>query len=132
MATAFKLDEVPEIDWDEAERFDLSRDDIEAATDLQQLANWFNGLYRRSVEMKAFCEAYRETEIDDERWFRRLAGALAYCKIGMKWVERRILLLGGTPPYCPADPRGRQIHILQEKVAKLQRRVDEIEAEASK
>jgi hypothetical protein len=105
----------------------LTRDAIEGCTDLEQLGAWFEEELQRAVEMKAFLEAFRDADINDEIWFRRTAGALAYSKIGARWIERRILLLGGEPRYWPTDPRARQLRILNEKVEKLNNRVRELE-----
>lgn len=93
---------------------------IAACGDLDQLAGWFVELERKAVHIKAFIDAFNDADIDDEDWFRRAAGALAFANIHRRHVERRILLLGATPPYPPTDPRAREMRSLREKVQRLE------------
>lgn len=102
----------------------VTRDEIESCSDLETLSDWFRGHDERELEMHSFLDAFRAAEVDDEPWFRRTAGALAYAKIGKRWIERRILILGGEPPYQPTDPRARQLRILNGKVAKLEGQIE--------
>jgi hypothetical protein len=103
-----------------------SREEIDGCSDLETLSEWFLASDQRELHIRSFLEAMRTAEIDDETWFRRTGGALAYCVIGKRWIERRILILGGEPPYAPTDPRARALRVLNEKVAKLERRVAEL------
>lgn len=106
-----------------------TREEIEACSDVDTLRDWFLDSDRRELDIRSFLDAFRSAEIDDETWFRRTGGALAYCVIGKRWIERRILQLGGEVPYYPTDPRARQLRILTEKLVKLNNRVEELERE---
>jgi hypothetical protein len=106
-----------------------SREEIDACNDLEALSEWFVDCDRRELDISNHLYACRQAEIDDENWFRRSAGALAYSRIAKVWIERRILTLGGVPPYFPTDPRSRQLRILNETVEKLKRRVELLEKE---
>lgn len=108
----------------------IQREDIEECSDLPKLCEMYDKLQERAVEIKSFLSAFSDAEIDDEAWFRKAGGALAYREIARRWVEKRILLLGGSPPYWPTDPRTRQLRILNEKVERLQNRVRELEGRA--
>lgn len=113
----------PEYEYD----FDLSHEDVLKETDTDQLKADYLQLDQERLEIQSFIDAYRLAQIDDEPWFKRAAGKLAYMSMASRWVERRILALGETPPYQPTDPRARELRILQEKLGKLNRRVDELE-----
>jgi hypothetical protein len=115
---------------DEERHAKFRREDIEACEDVLELCEWYDRCWRKQIQIKGFIDAWREAEIEDEEWFLSIAGALAYTKIGLKHIERRILTLGGTPPYCPTDPRSRQLRLLHDQVEKLKRRVDELERES--
>lgn len=115
------------LDWECTKPQDaVSRAEIEECDDVEHLCEWYETFGQRALEIKSFFEAFREAEIEDDPWYKKNAGALAYVKIGQKWIERRILELGGQPPYAPTDPRARHIRNLTEKVEKLQRQVEQL------
>lgn len=105
-------------------------DEIQACTDVAVLCAWYANSDRRELHLKTFLETWRTADIDDPDWTKRTAGALAYCAIGKKWIERRILTLGGEVPYAPTDPRARQLRILNDKIVELQRHIAELEKAA--
>lgn len=105
----------------------VSIDEIRACSDLEVLCGWFMLADERELEQRAFLDAWRAAGIDDDDYYHRNAGALAYCAISKRHLERRILALGGMPPYSPADPRSRQLRILSDKLEKLQKRLNELE-----
>jgi hypothetical protein len=122
----------PVFDQENPVRFTAcAREDVDNCTDVETLAQWFVEHDARELEMRAHLEARRFAEIDDEDWFRRCAGALAYTSIGKRWIERRILTLGGEPPYFPTDPRARALRILNEQVGRLKHRLEELERAAA-
>jgi hypothetical protein len=106
----------------------IQRDEIEACLDVETLRDWFLKADSRELAMRSFMDAFRSAEIDDEPWFRRSAGALAYSMISKRWIERRILTLGGEVPHFPTDPRARALRILNDQHDKLKNRVRELEA----
>jgi hypothetical protein len=108
-----------------------SIDEIQACDDVAVLAAWYVNSDRRELHLKTFIEAWRTADIDDPDWTKRTAGALAFCSIGKKWIERRILTLGGEVPYPPTDPRARQLRILNDRVVELLKRIDELEKAAA-
>ena len=116
---------LPEYEYE----IDLSHDDVQSETDVAQLKADYLQLDQEGLEMVSFIEAYRLAEIDDEPWFRRIGGKLAYNKIAQRWIERRILELGETPPYQMSDPRARALRVLNEKVEKMAARIKELEKE---
>lgn len=108
----------------------VSIEEIRACSDIDVLCGWFVAADERDLEQRAFLDAWRAAGIVDDDYYRRNAGALAYCAISKRHLERRILTLGGSPPYSPADPRARQLRILSDKVEKLQKRLNELEPPA--
>lgn len=112
---------------DEFTEFPRVTREVVAEADEQTLLHWFAEIDKAIVQMRAFLESYREAEIDDTPYYRRTAGALAFAKISSKWIERRLLGMGITPPYPPEDPRGRQLRFLADRVEKLKNRVAELE-----
>lgn len=117
------------VDLDDAEIPDISKEGLASENDIARLTGWYSTLDAKAMEMAEFVAAYRIAEIDDEDYFRRTAGALAYVRIAIRWVERRILELGETPPYSPLDPRSRQLRILNEKIEKMAKRLNQLEQE---
>lgn len=109
---------------------DLSKPIVDATTDLDTLHGWYDTLVNKSTEIAEFLQAYRLAEIDDEDYFRRTAGKLAYVRIALKWVERRILSLGAMVNYPPNDPRQKQLTILEEKLKKMTAKVAALEQAA--
>jgi hypothetical protein len=105
------------------------REEIEACSDIATLCDWYLVSDRRELEMRSFLDAFRAAEIDDDAWYRRTGGALAYCAIGKRCIERRILQLGGEVPYFPTDPRARAIRLLNDQVVKLKLRIEQLERE---
>jgi hypothetical protein len=103
-------------DFDELE---LSKEIVAAVSDLPTLCGWYETLTEKSMQVSSFVSAFRHAQVDDDDWYRRSAGKLGFCNVGLKWVEQRILQLGGEPPYPLADPRNKQIRILLERVKKL-------------
>lgn len=116
-------------DYDATRERSYSREEIAACADVATLSEWFVATDARELQMRAFIDAFRAAAIGDEAWFRRTAGALAYCSMCKKQIERRILLLGGEPPYFPTDPRSRELRILSDKLARMHKRVAELERE---
>ena len=108
----------------------IRRADIEAETDTETLIQLFQRLDEEALTLSEFLRAYREAEVDDEDYFERTAGKLAYIRIGTRWVERRILALGEVPPYPPNDPPARQLRLLSEAQEKLKLRVAQLERAA--
>lgn len=105
-----QIDHVPSIT--------ITREDVDEA-DMDQLCYWFAALDEKAMQMKAFAESFRTFDASDNEWAQKNAGALAYVSIGRKWVEHRILALGGTPPYPPTDQRNFQIRQLEKEVKRL-------------
>jgi len=117
MATAPDYD--VDFDFDDTPQISITREMVAACSDLETLAHWFESLDARALTIKEFWDAFKDTDLKNDDWKRRHCGALAYNNIGLRWVERRILALGGKPPYPPTDPRGQQIYSLMEEVRKL-------------
>lgn len=107
---------------------DISKEIVDATDDVECLHDWHQTLIDKDTEISEFLQAYRLAQIDDEDYFRRTAGKLAYIRIASRWIERRLLSLGETVNYPPTDPRSRQLRILEEKIRKLNARVEELAA----
>jgi hypothetical protein len=101
-------------------------EEIQACSDLEQLSAWYLECDRVEIEIRAHLDSYRAAGIKDEDWCRRSGGALAFRMIARRHLERRILTLGGEPPYQPTDPRAKAIRCLQDQVAKLKKQVGEL------
>ncbi len=108
-----------EFSSDALDDIDLSREIIAAMSDVDTLCHWYRSLTGKIMEMKEFVAAYRFAQVEDDDFYRRTAGKLGYCGVGMKLVEQRILELGGEPPYPLADSRNKQLRLLSEQVKKL-------------
>lgn len=112
---------------DEVSKLRLSKAVVFAEGDTSKLAHWYTVLTDKVLEIEAFIRAYKLADIDDDDWFRRTAGKVAYFEIASRWCEARLIQLGATPPYFPADPRTRQIASLNEKLNKLRTRIGILE-----
>lgn len=119
-----------DVDIDHVPSITITRDDVDGA-DMPQLCYWFAALDEKAMQMKAFAEAFRTFGAGDDQWAEKNAGAFAYVSIGRKWVEHRILALGGTPPYAPTDGRNFQIRQLEKEVARLRKLVPDERQEAA-
>jgi hypothetical protein len=104
-------------------KMQLRIDDIKACDDVNTLHDWFELQNSEAVAIKCFIQALDEADIDDESWFRRAGGALAFRMINVKWLERKIISLGETPRYWPSDPRAKELARLNEQVRSLKKRV---------
>jgi hypothetical protein len=107
---------------------DIRKEEVAVSTDLPWLRQAYRQLSDSNLEVAEFLTAFRHAEIDDEAWFRRAAGRYAFGRIASRWIERRILMLGEVPDYPPMDPRSRQLRILNEKVEKLTRELEQVAA----
>lgn len=118
------------IDWidaEETEGIDIKRVDIEQCVDLDQLCVWFINLIDTADIVSCQLDAFKEAGTAKEEWLHRAGGKLARCKVAMRWVDRRIISLGGKTPHPPTDPRTVEINRLLEENRKLKRRVWEME-----
>ena len=104
---------------DDFRELNLSKEIVGAVTDEATLADWYTALGDKHLEVSSFARGYQEAGVEDDDYYRRTGGVLAFCKIAMKWIENRMLSLGQRPPYPPTDPRTREIQRLTEKVKKL-------------
>ena len=100
------------------EYVEIGMEDVAEAS-VATLHKWFKELNQNASDLAEFVAAFRLAQIDDEKYYRRTAGKIAYLKIAAKWIERRLLELGEKPRYSPTDPRCREIRILQDKLEKL-------------
>lgn len=98
------------INTDEIDDIELS--DIRDETNEITLSRWYQTMFDLHQHIKAHCDGYREAGIEDNDWFRRTGGKIAYLKLGMRRIEARMLTLGFTPPYQPTDPRAIEIRQL--------------------
>lgn len=108
----------------------IDRQVVAASCDVPQLTAWFIALNDQASHTGEFLRAYREAEVNDEDYFERTAGKLAFLRIACRWVEHRLIELGAYVPYSPADPRAKQLRILLEKVEKLTARLAKLEKSA--
>jgi hypothetical protein len=106
----------------------VTREMVAATSDVDLLIYWFEALDERVVQIKEFWDAFEGLDIKDDSWEHRTRTALAYNNIGKRWVERRLLALGVTPPYPKDDPRGQTIQNLSGHIIKLKARIAELEA----
>lgn len=106
---------------------DITKADVNEMTDEKELAELYRWLEEKALYNGEFIKAFNLADVMDEDWYERMAGALAYSQIKLKWVERRMLELGFDPPYSPVDPRGRAIRNLEDANRKLKLRVTELE-----
>lgn len=114
------------VELPEFKPLDISKDDVETCADVPTLLDWFERLNESNLQTTEFLHAYRDAQVDDEDWFRRTGGRLAYVRIAARWVERRLLTLGAKVPYPPTDPRTRQLRILDDKICKLKAEIDRL------
>ncbi len=105
--------------YDKKSDLHISKEMAAATDDVDTLCYWYEVLDERRVEMSAYFQAFREAGVNDEEWTRRAGGAMAFTKMGLTWVERRLLELGETPPYPPTDPRAREVRAMETKIKEL-------------
>lgn len=97
----------------------IDRSDIDACTCERQLSEWYNSMYETEQKIRSFVDSYRFVGRAEDAWLDRAGGKLAFLRIGKRWVEERMLLLGFEPPYPPQDGRNQMIRGLEKKVKKL-------------
>jgi hypothetical protein len=110
----------------------ITREQIAECEDLATLNAWFLETDERELHIRSFLDAFRAAQVDDESWFKRAGGALAWSKITKVFIERRILALGGEPPYQPTDPRAKALRSANDQIDKLKKRVAELERDAAR
>lgn len=104
----------------------LTREDIEGETRQDVLALWFRLADETQEQIKEMLDAFKDAGAADAEWVKRAGGALGYTRIGLRWVERRMLALGFTPPYSPRDPRAEALRVAQNTIVNLKAKLDRL------
>lgn len=103
--------QIEECDRDE---FIIEREDIEAATDPEVLADWVRGLEDKHDVLSMQIETFRENPRENTKsllWLNRVCMAKAATNIGLTRLRQRRIKLG-----LVQNPMERQIAALQEKL----------------
>lgn len=106
---------------------DLDRREIETSTSQQDLVGWYLLALDTADVISVQLYAFTEAGTAKDEWRYRAGSMLARCKLAMRWIERRLLTLGFTPPYAPNDPRSKEITRLIAENRKLERKVYQLE-----
>lgn len=114
------------LETEQVEEVDLDRAQIEATTDIDELNRLFVQCDEFSEMLKAQAWAMRECGASDTDRFHRLTKKIGYQRMAMRVIEKRILRLGGTPEYSPADPRALHITRLIEQQKKARALVESL------
>lgn len=112
-----------DIHWHDTSGVQLStitRDEIDAETNVPLLMEWFEAFDARIIEQKSFYDTWQEMDWDEEAK-KRFAGKLAFARMGKSWIMRRLRQLDH-------DPRGK----LERDMVNAQRRVEKISVAARK
>lgn len=100
--------------------YEPSPEEIDACQDVAQLTRWYVEQDELSDEIRDQVDARRLmgdlASDDDTAWMRRTSKKVGHLKTSLRRMERRIIALGGTVPYSPADPRGKEIRRLQSRL----------------
>ena len=97
----------------------IDRADVAACTDEVTLAGWFTSCRAKAAEISEFITAFRHAQLERGDWYERAASKVAFLQIMSRVIETRMLDLGMRVPYPPADPRCRQLRVLERKLQKL-------------
>ena len=77
---------------------EVSKDDVFASVDVAKLYEMHRGLYDLFDAIQSKIEAYTTAGIADRDWVGRAAGKVAYSKMAIRWVERRLAELNADIP----------------------------------
>ena len=106
-----------EVEYDDLE--DVSRQQIENSSDLAWLSDIYILAANLQLSITEFIKAKRDAGLGHTDWLERASGKVAFLRLGMKWIEGRIITLGGVVPYSPTDGRNREIRRLKAEIEAL-------------
>jgi hypothetical protein len=84
--------------YEEGERLiEIDQSQIDAETSIPTLISWRDALERKYSDMKAQLEARRLAGTDEISWIYSVSNALAFTRIGLQRVKKRLAALGVKP-----------------------------------
>lgn len=101
---------------------ELDKEEVFECSDEGTLNEWHRALYDLFDEIQSHIEAYQLAGTAQHEWVTRAAGKVAFCKMGIRWIERRLAELDFD---IPATRGGKE----REMIQTLRRRLREVEAE---
>ncbi|MES3042711.1 hypothetical protein [Sphingomonas faeni] len=110
----------------ENDRFDaiprLSREFVNAQTDGDMLADWYDAMVEKGAELTEFVRAREIGDFDTEA----LTGKLAFIKIANRWIEARLIALGHHVPYPATNPLKRELANNAKRILTLKKQVRDL------
>ncbi len=106
------------IEWDDPDAIDIEIDEVAKETDLNVLSHWYSSALEVIEEIKDRLTFAKEFGEPESSWVWRAGMKIAYLKKGARFIEQRMLKLGGMPPYPLNDGRAKHIRNLEAKLNK--------------